>query len=286
MPEFESWKQYSEFSWFVMRKSRYILDAKNRSFLDMVVETGAKRRRPILKGSVLWRAQAGHGWRTEIFKDEHGNEIASFEVEDPFPRERMAPLPDRANEGRVNPKGIPCLYFSTDMETAMTETRPWIGSFVSVAQFVMLKDLKVVDCSADPFQTSWWSVGGEPEPAKREEFVWGSINRAFSEPVMRNDDVAEYAPTQVLAEAFRSAGYDGIMYGSKLGDGKTVAVFDLVAAELANCHLCRVEGVQLKFSMAANSYYVSKYCKTEEGPREPADGEARPAQNACRHMPS
>ena len=59
----------------------------------------------------------------------------------------MMPLPDRANEGRVNPKGIPCLYFSSDRDTAMTETRPWIGSLVSVAQFVMLRELTVVDWS-------------------------------------------------------------------------------------------------------------------------------------------
>ena len=110
----------------------------------------------------------------------------------------------------------------------------------------------------------------EPEPAKREELVWGSINRAFSEPVTRIDDVAEYAPTQVLAEAFRNAGYDGIAYGSKLGTGTTVAIFDLAAAELANCHLYKVEAVNLKFSMAANPYYVEKYCKAE-APKGSAD---------------
>jgi hypothetical protein len=51
-------------------------------------------------------------------------------------------------------------------------------------------------------------------------------------------------------------------YGSKLGTGKTVAIFDLNAAELANCHLYRVEAVNLKFDMAANPYYMKKYCDT------------------------
>ena len=90
---------------------------------------------------------------------------------------------------------------------------------------------------------------GEPEPEsdRREECVWGDINRAFSQPVTRTDDVAEYAPTQVLAEAFRSAGYDGIVYGSKRGIGKTVAIFDLTAAKLANHDLFRVEAVNLTF---------------------------------------
>src|SRR5213592_446144 len=125
MAEFESWKQYLEFASFVMRKSRHILDAKNQKFLDAVVETSEKRKGSIEKEAVLWRAQLGHAWNTEIIRREDGQEVDSFEVEGPFPPERMKPLPDRANEGRVNPKGIPCLYFSTDMDTAMTETRPW-----------------------------------------------------------------------------------------------------------------------------------------------------------------
>jgi RES domain len=71
--------------------------------------------------------------------------------------------------------------------------------------------------------------------------------------------VAEYAPTQVLAEVFRNAGFDGVVYGSKLGKGKTIAIFDLTAAELVNCHLYRVEGVNLTFSETANPYFVQKY---------------------------
>jgi len=94
--------------------------------------------------------------------------------------------------------------------------------------------------------------------------VWQDINTAFSQPVTRNDDVAEYAPTQILAEAFRIAGYDGIVYGSKHGSGKTVAIFDLAAAERANCHLYTVEGVSLKFSTAANPYYMKKYCEVDK----------------------
>jgi hypothetical protein len=261
--EFESWKQYWEFSHFVMRKARHILDARNQRFLDAVVETSAKRKGFIQKDAVLWRAQVGNEWRAEKVLDESQHEIASFDVESPFSPNRMTPLPDRANEGRVNPKGIPCVYFSTDRDTAMAETRPWIGSCVSVAQFVMLRDLSVVDCSADSEQRGVVVFGDrEPEPAKREELVWASINRAFSEPVTRIDVVAEYAPTQVLAEAFRNAGYDGIAYGSKLGTGITVAIFDLAVAELANCHLYKVEGINLKFSMAANPYYLEKYSET------------------------
>jgi hypothetical protein len=264
MAEFQSWQQYGEFSYYIMRKARHVLDARNQQFIETVLETSQKRKGSIEKGTCLWRAQLGHDMRIETIRGEDDEEIDSFEVENPLPPKRMVPLPDRAFEGRVNPKGIPCLYCSSDMRTAMSEVRPWIGSTVSVAQFVMLKELIVVDCSADlAHGGKVYLDGKEPEPEKREELVWGRINRAFSEPVTRIDDVADYAPTQVLAEAFRSAGYDGIVYGSRLGSGKTIAVFDLAAAEPANCHLYQVKAVNFEFTMAANPYYLEKYCKAE-----------------------
>jgi len=72
MAEFESWKQLSEFSWFIMRKSRHILDAANRKFLDAVVATSQNRKGTIQKGCVLQRAQLGHAWETEILRDVTG----------------------------------------------------------------------------------------------------------------------------------------------------------------------------------------------------------------------
>ncbi len=176
----------------------------------------------------------------------------------------MVPRTHQATEGRVNPKGIPCLYMSTDRDTAMSETRPWIGSYVSVAVFVVTRELKLVDCTVDPPKGVWvsWRLDGTsepiPEPSVREQYAWGNINRAFSEPASRSDDVAEYAPTQYLAEAFRHAGYDGIVYGSKLGRGKTVAVFEIAAAKLINCQLHSVENIEFKFDIAGNPYYVQR----------------------------
>ena len=221
MAEFERWDQYWHFAQFVMREARHFLDTRNKQFVDAVIETSAKRKAEIEKGSILWRAQLGHEVRVQPIRDAADQEVDSFELESPFPPERMRPLPYRANEGSVNPKGIPCLYFSNDRDTAMTETRPWIGSNVSAAQFVIMKSLSLVDCSADSSQFIWISMNDSQRPLKkREGYVRASINQAFSEPVTRNDDVAEYAPTQVLAEAFRIAGYEGIIYGSKLGSGK------------------------------------------------------------------
>jgi len=274
MARFESLNQYSEFADFVKRKARYVLAARNRHFLDAVIETSTRRKRTIERGTKLWRAQKDCLFERESIRDDDDNEIDFIETPVPHPPDRMLPLADRAWEGRVNPKGIPCLYLAVDMNTAMAEVQPWIGSYVSVATFVMLRDLNVVDCSAigklDARKLDLLGGFSEPTPSELEEWVWESISRAFSQPVTRADDVADYAPTRVLAEAFRSAGHDGIVYGSKLGKGNNVAVFDLGAAELSSRHVFQVESVDLKFSYKANPTFAGS------GPDEDQNSEDYP----------
>jgi hypothetical protein len=95
------------------------------------------------EGFVLWRAQLGHEYREE----KQGDEV--FEIEAAYSPARMKPLPDKAYDGRANPKGIPCLYLATRKETALSEVRPWIGSYVSVGQFKILRDVELIDCSRE-----------------------------------------------------------------------------------------------------------------------------------------
>jgi hypothetical protein len=66
-----------------MRQSRYILDDKNRAFLQTVLRTSAKRRGSVQEGAVLWRAQLGHKWQTEILRGENDEEIDTIEIECP-----------------------------------------------------------------------------------------------------------------------------------------------------------------------------------------------------------
>lgn len=266
MAGFDFKHDYAEFAHHVMRKARYVMAKSQQEFLASVVETSRSRTFTVLEGTVLWRAQAGYVMRTEIDTDENDNVMAESQVPAPFSIARMFPKPDCAYEGRVNPKGIPSLYLSTDMNTAMAEVRPWIGSYVSVGEFVTLRDLVVVDCTLDKnrflFLEELTLKGKEPkppDPKALEDAIWGHINWAFSEPVTRADDVAEYAPTQVLAEAFRHAGYDGIKYGSKVGGGKSIAAFALDVAELVACHIYQVDSFTPMFKVAGSSYMTQGY---------------------------
>lgn len=246
---FQSWRSFWNFQREVLRDRRFVRSAEADAFLQCVSLTCEARKKRLKSGTVLWRAQRGHAWR-EI------EEIADS-IPCALPKDRMKPLVDRAREGRVNPKGIPCLYLATRADTAMSEVRPWIGSYVSLAQFRVTRDLMVIDCSLSADRI--WLHLEEPSPSRREETVWAHIDRAFSEPAEGDDDRAEYAATQILAELFRSLGCDGVVYRSALDkEGLNVALFDLSSARLLNCSLNQARAAKFEFAEADGPYFVKE----------------------------
>jgi hypothetical protein len=166
----------------------------------------------------------------------------------------MKPLRDRAVEGRANSKGIPCLYVSTHKDTALAEVRPWIGSHVSVAGLLTVRELKVVNCTEDS-KRPLFLFGAPPE--HWDTIVWSDIDDAFSRPVTPSDDRADYVPTQVIAELFKAGGFDGVAYRSALGEGHNIALFDVDAANLEGCSLYQLKSIDFDFALAGNSYVMS-----------------------------
>lgn len=254
MSVFKSWRSYWNFESSTKRERRYIRTDEEQAFLDTVLATSKSREDPIPAGSVLWRAQLGYEFKPTYEDDE-------LIGEEPRPHnpDRMKPIPGQASEGRANPKGIPYLYLATHRDTALAEVRPWIGSLISVAQFKIVRDLVVINCTLhDPGNVIYFE---EPEPEKRETAVWSHIDRAFSVPVTPSDRAADYVPTQIIVELFKGAGHDGIAYASALGEGHNIALFDLEAAELINCNLYQVKRINFEFEQAANPYFVKKHYK-------------------------
>lgn len=247
VPKFESQHSYRDFARTVHRTARYIRDDETQRFLDAVLKSAKGRVDFIKKGGVLWRAQLGHDWRRI-------DEIDDV-VEDSFGPKRMVPLADKAREGRANPKGIPYLYLATKLDTAITEVRPWNGSYVSVSQFRITKKLRLVNCTVEKRVGHWIPWNGKPCPPERiDKTVWSDIDAAFCRPVTDTEDTADYAPTQIIAELFRSHGYDGLAYRSAVGEGFNLVLFDIHAARLVNGQLYQVKSVSLR-AEPANSLW-------------------------------
>ena len=246
MKKFKSQNSYRNFAYCSQYNRRYIQDAETKNFLDTLLSTCGNRIENINKGTTLWRAQLGNDTEP-MFRD---NELIA-QAEKPFSEKRMKPKVGQASEGRVNPKGIPCLYLSTERDTALAEVRPWIGSLISIAQFEVIKDLRVVDCSKN---TGGGAIKlGVKDSKQIEQIIWSHIDNSFSRPIQENDHKAEYAPTQIIAEYFKENNFDGIMYQSSLGIGKNIALFDIDCAEVKNRFLYSTDKIKFSFSEAANT---------------------------------
>lgn len=251
-PRFKSPSDYRKFAELILRSARYVRGSESEEFLATLLAQGRERKQEAEEGTVFWRAQLGSDWQPLYEGEEYIDDMPC-----PLPPKLMKPLPDRAREGRANPKGIPYLYVATRKETAIAEVRPWLGFSVSLAQLKTLRDLSLVDCSSTDKPRRFWGKGIPEE--EWDKAVWWAVDQAFSKPVTATDETAEYVPTQVIAEAFKVNGFDGVVYRSSFGGGHNIVLFDLEAAAVINCSLYEIRGVNLDFSEAANPYFVSKY---------------------------
>jgi hypothetical protein len=265
MNQFAFWDDYRKFASAVRYQQRYIRTPKTEGFLEMVRRSAEARASILSKGyRRIWRAQLG-SCEVEVERDG-----TVYDETQAYPPTRMKPRMRIGREGRINPKGIPCFYGATSRETAMAETRPWVGEVVSVGQFEVLEDVRLVDCSKNQSKRRWHPLIDKPigfdlsslSSTEVEDVVWTDIDHAFSEPVTENDNLPDYIPTQILAEVFKAEGYGGIAYKSMLTeDGYNLAFFDPSILKQILGELYETEKVQFKFSENP----VDQYFFNEQG---------------------
>lgn len=88
--------------------------------------------RTIEKNTILYRGRL----------NKRGNKI-------PYPNNEMG-MPDTkviSKNGRANPEGINYLYLAEDKDTVIAELRPGINCYVTIGEFKVLRDIKVLELS-------------------------------------------------------------------------------------------------------------------------------------------
>ena len=253
--EFDSWSSYRDFARLVKQSRRFVWNDDIRSFLDTVAATNKNRDSTINAGSIWCRAQIG----IEVETDDNKGFLGHIGL----PAERMRPLPNGARGGRANSAGIPVLYLASEVETAISEVRPWIGSEISVARFRITRDLKAINLSVKygksllNYLTFGQLAGDAKIDAKtKADVVWSDIDNAFSLPVSLDENSADYVPTQILSELFLSLGYDAVAYRSQFGeDGYNLALFDINDADIIDCTPYAVSSIEIKSSQIGNAWH-------------------------------
>ncbi|WP_407112419.1 RES family NAD+ phosphorylase [Bradyrhizobium sp. LMG 9283] len=261
-PAWQGWHSYDQFVQSVKSDLRYVRSPSANGFLDEVLASCPSRKLTIPKDRIFWRARLGCEWQEVEQTD--GEITAVVEEDRPYRAEGMKPIPNWQSEGRANPRGIPCLYVADDRDTALAEVRPWIGATISLAQLQVNRELTVIDCSRHHAKGSFVKVIGKSD-LTRDDGIWIAIDQAFATPVSKDVEAREYVATQILAELFKAAGFDGIVYKSLLTDkGYNLALFNLADADVINCGLYSTNSIRFDFRESGNTYFVSPKRVTDE----------------------
>jgi len=253
-PAFDGWASYNEFETSVESDLRYVRSKASEQFLAEVRASCARRRLVIPQKKIFWRARLGCEY--EQVTNTHPDITVVHDEDRPYKQEGMKPIPNWQGEGRANPRGIPFLYLATTRDTALAEVRPWLGVTISVAQLQVERDLHVIDCSKHHSRDSILGIF-EDHTKTKEDGIWFAIDRAFATPVSKEDEARDYIPTQIIAELFKSEGYDGIVYKSLLSDdGFNIALFNLDDANVIYCALFKMDSISFGFKETGTEYFV------------------------------
>ncbi|MBS1830757.1 MAG: RES family NAD+ phosphorylase [Acidobacteria bacterium] len=242
---------FSTYSERVRTKTRFGHDKESREFIAEVLQIARTHTRSVGVGERFWRAQLGPERFVSKY-DDCGEWMGDYKH--PYPEDRMRPSSEFVKNGRANPAGIAYWYVATDPTTAIAEMRPWQGATLTVAEIQANRSLQIIDCgSTHPMIAPLHPV----KPSTRERFIWNSIGEAFSRPIDPGAIDVDYVPTQILAEAFKMEGFDGIQYKSHLGNGNNLTVFELDAFAIVELTLWTTRRVS--YDLECNGEYIEEH---------------------------
>lgn len=166
-----------------------------------------------------------------------------------------------AKAGRMNAQGISVFYGATTSAVALAEVRPPVGSRVVVAEFSIIRPVRLLDLTA---LTSAQDLGSIFDPTfksrlERVAFL-RTLGRRMARAVMPGDEAIDYLPTQAVADFLATMNeppLDGIVFPSvQAGDveGLNVVLFH---------HASAVEPIQLP---PGTRLEASTHMETEDGP--------------------
>lgn len=169
-----------------------------------------------------------------------------------FKNEEMwNPPKEYATSGRANPKGISYLYLGNSVETTLYETRASLFDYVSVGEFRLKENIKLLDLRNPNYDIIPWSENYEDDV---ELFIiYGSFIKTLQEeislPIRKQDKELDYIPTQYISEFIKSLGFDGVEYQSSLNaDGHNIAIFNPNKFECIGTKTYDITSIKLEYS--------------------------------------
>jgi RES domain-containing protein len=219
------------------RKRRYIIDRsidEIKEIISLLPEVIYTVEESLAKNKVFYRARIG-GITSEM------GMRAPYDLGD-----MGAPSPEMVKAGRANPSGIPFLYLSDSIDTAIAEVRPWKGVLVTVAKFKLQDGIKVVDLTGMEYLDTPFGISDLAIRLYDLQLL-NRLGEELSTPIDPSASDVEYVPSQYLTELIQSLNYKGMIYPSAMADGKNLVLFDEKLAKASSAKLYKVENIGYAF---------------------------------------
>jgi hypothetical protein len=159
-------------------------------------------------------------------------------------KEIGAPPVPLVGAGRLNRAHVSILYVASDVATAVAELRPHPGHLISTARFRLKRGITIANLAES-------DIRGYLNDDKLEVLrTILSVADVLNLPV-QPDQQNLYSATQVLSDAIRAEGFDGVSFRSSVGPGSNLACFDADAFEF-------VEGSEEVHEVSGLAYGIKR----------------------------
>ena len=209
------------------------------SIFDGIGELQTRDGRPLV-------VDAGPGtdfhilYRARVFQSDHRIEAALGRPDIHL----GSPPASLAAAGRMNARGISVFYGARNQRAAIAELRPPVGGQIAVAQFEIIRKLRLLDLTA----LSDIRVTGSFFDLRLAVFLQ-SLRGRIARPVMPDDEPLDYLATQAIADFLAteaSVPIDGIIFPSEQAGGVPNVILFHKAARVETMNI--PEGTEISAS--------------------------------------
>ncbi len=231
---FYSYDAWNNFTNYIKHCRRFFIEITNSDSYNPVewlkYEVFLNYEYLIENGSTFFRSRKGSK------KDENGQLAPFCELKD-----IGAPQLDKSRGGRAAPEGIVYLYLASCPDTAIAESKPSKGDYVSVANVMINKELKVIDLThIQPIKSPFNYTHSSLSEAIQVTNALTGFARELAKPISSYGSNIDYIPTQFIVELIQSYDFDGIVFKSVMGPGNNIVLFDVNCIEIINATLYKI----------------------------------------------
>jgi hypothetical protein len=153
--------------------------------------------------------------------------------------------------GRANPKGISYLYVADSLKTSLYETRASLFDYVTVGEFQLEEDLRILNLRNPKDDPIPWSENEAIEDFLIYVPFIQTLQKEISLPIRKLDKQLDYIPTQYISEFIKSLGFDGVEYQSSLySNGYNLAIFNPEKLDCRTTQVYEIEDIELFHKLA------------------------------------